>query len=448
MRVPLLASLRSAAPCAAISAGLALLAAPAAAAAQHGDTSALGGPRKLLVIDLDDAGFDLLRETPTPTLDFLEQNGRFFTNFMTSPVCSPTRAMLMTGAFPSHPDLLFGQVAMGMQPGSYSLPPGPLVPLPQLLKDSGFTTAKTGKWHLSANADAAFHPQSVGFDEFAGSPGNVQGPAQSFFDYDKVVGGQIIRVDTGYLTTDETDDTIRAVQANYDFVWLSYHAPHRPWHEPPAHLYTIGPLLDDRDEARAMLQALDMELARLLGEAIPRGYTVIAFSDNGTPQPIGGLKGTMRDGGIINPFWAYGPGIEPGVDDSLVSVTDLYATITHFFGITAGVGSGQRFRGPNSRSFIEALRGGVLDFRWSWSERFTGLGVDPRGTLTRWRRAVRSRRYKLVWDDDGVGERKLVDLQADPDEQVNLLDDQSALSPLERRAWRFLHYVIDRVGRH
>ena len=63
---------------------------PALAAQAGGATSAFGTPARMLVVDIDDVGFDLLRETPTPTLDALERGGRLFTSFTTAPTCSPT----------------------------------------------------------------------------------------------------------------------------------------------------------------------------------------------------------------------------------------------------------------------------------------------------------------------------------------------------------------------
>lgn len=427
---------------------LAAAAALAAAAPAPAQTrSALGSPAKLLVVDLDDVGFDLLRESPTPTLDFLEQNGRFFDNFTTSPICSPTRAMFMAGAFSSHPDLLLGQVIHGPTVNAFTFPIAPLVPLPRLLSDAGLSTVKVGKWHLAPNIRPT-HPLLVGFDAYAGVNANVQQAGEDFFNYPKNLNGTVTLVSGQYLTTDETDDAIRAVSAGTDFVSLSYHAAHAPWHEPPAHLHSVSPLLTDRDRARAMLQACDTELGRLLNVALPLGYTVLVFSDNGTPQPIGGLKGTMREGGVINPLWAYGPGIVPGLDHSLVSVTDLYATIANFFGIAAGVGSNQPLRGPNSRSFIVALRGGAVDYRWTWTERFRQLGVNPRGNPnTRWRRMIRGRRYKLVWDDEVAGERRLVDLELDPLETTNLLQDPAGLTPAADFAHRVFRYVMDRFER-
>lgn len=395
---------------------------------------------KLLVIDLDDVGFDLLRDTPTPTLDALERDGRFFTNFTTASICTPTRAMLHTGAFPSHPDLLLGEI---VPPGSpFAMPIAPLTTLGTLIQSGGYTTAKVGKWHLAGSAFPA-HPQQAGWQGYAGSFSNVQQFGQGYTNYPKTVNGITAQVTGTYLTTDETDDAIRCVNADIDLVSVSYHAPHKPWHIPPADLFTVDPILNDRDRARAMLQACDSEMRRLLNAALPLGYTVIVFADNGTAQPIGGFKGTFKELGIVNPMWAFGPSITPGVDESRVGVVDLYATIANLFGMPAGQTSGFPDRGPNSRSFVHALHGFPVFRRFTYADRFRNLGDDPRlFPLTRWRRVLRGERYKLSIADADATEIKLVDYVNDPDESINLLDPPGGLSGEAGLFHRFARYVF------
>ncbi len=404
--------------------------------------SALGSPARLLVIDLDDVGYDLLRETPTPTLDALERNGRFFTAFTTAPICSPTRAMFNTGAYPSHPDLLTGEVVFTSSP--FSMPTAPLEPLATLITAAGYSTAKIGKWHLAGIADTD-HPRRCGWGLYAGVLSNLIEPNQSFAAYPKIINGQHALGSDDYLTTDETNDAIRCVEAEIDLISVSYHAPHRPWHTPPAHLHSIDPINTDRDRARAMLQACDTELRRLLAAALPRGYTVVVFADNGTARPIGGQKGWLLDGGVINPMWAFGPGVVPGVDDSRVGVVDLYATIAEFFGVPAGAGSGFEMRGPQSSSFLRALGGVPIERRWSYSERFPQPGTDPRVSGVHWRRMVRGERFKLTLAGANAAEMKFVDLLNDPYEQTNLLDPPVSLSPMGRTAYTWFSYVLTRL---
>lgn len=381
--------------------------------------------QKLLVVDLDDVGYDLLADTPTPTLDALAANGRAFTTFATSPLCSPTRAVIMTGAYSLHPDLLLGG---NIYPGAnYELPVAPLVTLPRVLSDAGFTTAKVGKWHLAPNSNPD-HPRQAGFGSYAGVYSNPDMGPLGYFLYTKIIDGVPTSVTGRYLTTDETDDALVHVVAQVDFISVSYHAPHAPWHVPPSHLHSISPIDTDRDRARAMLQACDTELARLVRPALALGYTVIVHSDNGTASPIGGEKGLLRDGGIVVPFVAMGPGVVPGVDHTPIGAVDLYATVCDHFGVAIDGPS----IGPHSRSFRRNLGGVDVHRRWTYSERFAPSGSDPRSGDHRWGRAVRGQRYKLISRD---GRESLFDLVADPGEAQNLLDgpglQPSALSALE-----------------
>ncbi len=366
---------------------------------------------RVLLIDLDDVGYDLLADSPTPNLDAIAARGRFYSAFTANPLCAPTRAVLHTGAYASHPDLLFGANPIGSQ--LYRLPIAPLVPLPAALEAAGVSTAKIGKWHL-ATRNFPTHPQDVGYSEYAGAITNLAETNGSYTAYLKVVNGVESFVIGRYLTTDETDDAILRVQAGVRFVSVSYHAPHSPWHTPPSALHSIAPILDNRDRARAMLEACDRELGRLVQAALARDYTVIIFSDNGTAQPIGGFKGTLLDGGIRVPLWAIGPGVEQGLDETPIGVVDLYATICEIF----GVGAGPPHRGPHSRSFLRSLGGFPRARRWTYSERFRFLGADPRLAPANWQRAVRGERWKLTQLPAG---ESFFDLELDPLEQNNLL---------------------------
>ena len=391
---------------------------------------------RLLLVDIDDVGFDLVQETPTPTLDWIAAHGRSFTRFVTAPLCSPTRAMVMTGAYPSHPDLLIGSVSGFNE--TYSMPIAPLEPLPALLGAYGGSSAKGGKRHLAA-ADHDTHPNECGWGSYQGLRKNPEVFALDWWNFPKVVDGVSTRVLDRYMTTDETEDAIAHVRDGVRFVSLSYHAPHTPFHEPPAHLHTISPLASARDLARALLQAVATEFGRLLREAIARQYTVIVFSDNGTVQALGGGKGTLFDTGILAPMWAVGPGVVQGVDDDLVSAVDVYATVAEFFGITAG----PPHRGQHSRSFLARLGGAREPRRWAYSERFANLGQDPRVTGIFWRRMVRGDRYKLIDIQNGAGE-SFFDLWANPSETYDLLQGPP-LSPEAAAALAHFRRILDRL---
>ncbi|MEM6569136.1 MAG: sulfatase-like hydrolase/transferase [Planctomycetota bacterium] len=373
----------------------------------------------VLVVDIDDVGSELAREARTETLDWIAENGRVFTSFVASPVCSPSRAMFQTGAYPSHPDLLLGQVVT--VDAEYEMPTGPLVPLGTLVSDAGLRTAKIGKWHL-APGSAIDHPARCGWQRYVGVPGNVFGEGNGYTSYEKVTGGEAARVEGRYLTTDETDDAIAAVREGFDLVSVSYHAPHKPYHVPPEGLHGVEPIESFRDHARAMLEACDRELGRLVRAALERDYVVLVFSDNGTGRLAKGQKGTMLDGGIVVPMWAIGPGVAPGVDASPVSVVDLYATIAELLGVETGGPT----RGPHSISFARTLAGERGTRRFTYSETFRGLGEDPRTSGKPWNRALRGTRFKLEIRGKASKRKMLLfDLQADPTERTNLISAAS-----------------------
>ncbi|MDA8959734.1 sulfatase-like hydrolase/transferase [bacterium] len=398
--------------------------------------SPFAGSRRVLLVDIDDVGYDLLRATPTPTLDWLETNGRFFTSFTTAAVCSPTRAMVNAGAYPSHPDVLVGRNVR--YDDSFALPLAPLELLATVVSSAGFSTAKVGKWHLAPLTDPA-HVLNAGWQQYRGSLSNIRtdnfsGTYLSFRKWTNTTEADVVGT---YATTDESDDAIEFLEGNVNFVSLSYHAPHIPVHLPPAHLHSVSPTVTDFDRTRAMLAACDTEFGRVLRVAIAHGYQVIVFSDNGTSQAIGGQKKTLFEGGIVTPFWAYGPGIVPGRDNTRIGALDLYDTILDLFGIDSSLPN----RGPQSRSFIRPLRGRPQFRRWAYSDLYGTNGVDPHLSAPPWPRTLRSPRFKLMRDQTNVGDR-LYDLLADPGETINLLD-VGPLDPVAQTAYDQLRIIFD-----
>jgi len=374
---------------------------------------------RVLLVDLDDVGYDLLEATDTPTLDRLSREGRRFTRFHASPLCSPTRARGLLGAYGSRPEIALGTI---IRRGSrYTLPLDAFVPLPRLLAAHDRSAVKVGKWHLCPDADLT-HPTRAGFAHYAGVIGNPSGGSggDNYFNFPKVVDGVETRTRQRYLTSDETDDALRFVRAGHDLVWLSYHAIHKPFHQPPAEVFSAGVALrTDLEHVRAMLGALDRELGRLLDAALAEGYTVLVVSDNGSPEEVGGGKGQLTPAGVIVPAWAIGPGVTPGVDDAPVDWVDLYATIAALLGVPRE-GADQ---GPDSVSFAHRLRGeDGPGRRYLYADRWKPNGKDPRalpeGKL--WARVLRDERWTLVVDEGAEG-RRLYDHSEDPNETRDLL---------------------------
>lgn len=404
-----------------------------------GKTSIQGGSeepresdgRRILLVDLDDVGHDTVASAHTPTLDELTETGRFYPTLVTAPTCSPSRAMFNTGARCSHPGVLFGRVIRAKYKGkqAYKLPSEPLIPLAKLVADSGRKTAKIGKWHL-AQATETDHPHECGWQEYRGVMPNLKVGKSSYHSFSQTVNGATETSEGRYLTTVETDDAIDALRRGVDLVSVSYHAPHKPWHRPPAELLgeksraiPMDANLAEPDLTSLMLEACDHELGRLIAEAEKAGYLVFVFGDNGgqdTTREIGG-KGSFLDSGIVVPLWVKGPGVAPGVDQSVVSMVDFYGTVAELFGIERS----RKTQGPHSVSFARTLGGEEPHAReWAYCEIFTVFGEDPRRRMDiQWMRAIRGPRYKL-FENRGARHMTFVDLEADPDEQRNLLDHE------------------------
>ncbi len=391
------------------------------------------GP-KVLLVDLDDVGHSLVEAARTPTLDAMRERGRYYTTLVTAPTCSPSRAMLQAGARCSHPDVLLGRVLRNKYKGkqAYALPTEPLMPLGAFAVAAGLSTAKIGKWHLSQSI-APTHPNDCGWQTYSGAIANLIVKSDSYHSYPKVVKGKESRLEGSYITTDETNDTIAALEQGVDLVSLSYHAPHKPWHVPPAELLEprVGAdgeavafdaeKLSDEELTLLMLEACDHELGRLVKVAESAGYTVFVFGDNGgqNSREAKGGKGTLYESGVTVPMWVVGPDVVPGVDDSLLSMVDFYATVAELLDIERD----PRTQGPHSVSFAPTLRGEPGKRTHAYTEIFDVLGEDPRlRTTIQWRRAVRGKRFKL-FHNRGGRYKALFDLEADPNEEVNLLEN-------------------------
>ena len=412
-------------------------------------------PPRVLLIDLDDVGHGVVAAARTPTLDGMRERGRYYTTLVTAPTCSPSRAMMQTGARCSHPDVLFGRVLRNKYKGSqaYALPTEPLMPIASLAVGAGLSTAKVGKWHLSQSI-APTHPNDCGWQTYRGSIANLIVKNDTYRSFRKVVKGKEKRLEGPYITTDETNDAIAAVTRGVDLVSVSYHAPHKPWHVPPAEL--LEPRLNadgeaipfdvtaltEEDMTHLMLEACDHELGRLLKIAEEAGYTVFVFGDNGgqNSREEKGGKGTLYESGVTVPMWVVGPGVVPGVDDSLLSMVDFYGTVTDLLGIERD----RSTQGPDSVSFAPTLRGEPGTRTHAYTEIFDVLGEDPRRkTKIQWRRAVRGERFKL-FENRGARFKALYDLEKDPGEAVNLLE-HLPLSAEALAANRVLDELLQRL---
>ena len=377
------------------------------------------GDRNILVIVADDLGKDILgvygqatAQALTPTIDELAETGIVFNNFWATPSCSPTRAAALTGKQ--------GRKTAVLEPGDTLLPSESI--LHQYLREvpttSHYQNALIGKWHLGNRTSL---PWTMGVDYFSGI---LSGGVDDYLDWTLTTNGVETSKST-YITSELTNQAVQWIndQESPWFLWLSYNAPHTPFHLPPASLHTrdlSGTAADIEQNPRtyylAAVEALDAEIGRLLSEISNEDLantTIIFLGDNGTPRrvtnqdsPYRGSKSSLYEGGINTPLVVSGAGVERSdeTDNSLISATDLFATISEL--------AGQDLPElHDSISFAVKLVDSTAPGRdHVFSEHIGG-------------NAIRSERYKLITNSDDSEE--LFDLFTDARENNNLTEDDS-----------------------
>lgn len=385
-----------------------------------GEAPAAVDPPNILLVVIDDLGYDLLADACTPTLHALGDRGLTLANFYAAPTCSPARAALLTGLYGHHTGV--GRVINGSSP--YCLPQDS-ARLPGRLPRH-YATAAIGKWHLcmSGSATDLDHPNDVGFDWFAGQLDSF-GLSDTYWSWPLIVNGQLSS-GAGYVTSAITDLAIEQMRHPAPwFVYVAHHAPHGPHvpaNLPPPDLLNCGGGIEfPRQIAYQMLEALDAELGRLLDAVPPRTY-VFVLSDNGTPASIAPAaddpahyKGSVYQPGIRVPAWVLGPGVPVATIEAPVCMVDIPATIAELAGVP--------FRGDGV-SIAPYLRGVLKPVRsYAYAELFRPN--QPPGVFnpSDWERTVISADgWKLI---RRLGQPdELYDLNADPRERTPVTHPQ------------------------
>jgi len=250
-------------------------------------------PPHVVVILADDLGWNDVgyhgSELATPRLDALAAKGVVLDRFYAQPSCSPTRAALMTGKAP----IRLGVLSPISKHNPTGLPLGERL-LPQYLRDAGYQTFMTGKWHLG-HRNRDYLPNARGFDHFYG---HVTGGI-GYWDHvhggglDWQRNGETVR-EQGYSTRLIADETVRLIQARDPerpvFLYASFNAPHLP-NEAPAEAIERYRHIENphRRVHAAMVSELDAAIGRIVDALEAEGMldrTLIWFmSDNGGLNP-------------------------------------------------------------------------------------------------------------------------------------------------------------------
>ncbi|MBK7977588.1 MAG: arylsulfatase [Deltaproteobacteria bacterium] len=367
----------------------------------------------------------------TPHIDSLAKGGARLEQFYTQPMCTPSRAALMTGRYPHRYGL---QTAVIPSAGTYGLPTDERL-LPQSLAEAGYQTSIVGKWHLG-HADKKYWPQSRGFDrQYGALLGEIDYYTHSAHGVvDWFREGEPLD-EKGYATQLIGDEAVKQIGAHDTskplFLYLTFTAPHAPYQAPQEYVDRYGSIADtNRRTYAAMVTALDDQIGRVvkaLEDRKMRENTLIVFaSDNGGPRDpkftgevdtSGGTtpadngpwregKGTLYEGGTRVVSLVNWPGhIAAGtVVDQPLHQVDMYPTLAGLAG--ASTAGGKPLDGLDAWDTIAA---GKPSPRTE-----VVYGIEP------FRAAVRKGNWKLVWWALLPSRVELYDLARDPGEKANV----------------------------
>lgn len=410
-----------------------------------------------------DVGCYGAKDAKTPHIDALAAAGVRLTSFYANaPMCSPTRASLLTGRYPYRCSVPFvvssARDVVGLK--------GDEVTAAEAFRDAGYRTGLIGKWHLGTAEESL--PNSQGFDDFFGfRSGCVDYYSHRFYwglganypsFHDLYRNGDEVWHDGEYATeliTREARRFLGEQRGNEPFfLTVNYNAPHYPMHAPRKYVERFGDLDPERKMHLALVAALDDGVGELVAELKSSGHWdntfLFFFSDNGATienragfggrnTPFRGWKFSLFEGGIRMPAIGVWPGHIPGGSESaeMAASMDLFPTCAALAGAHVPVD-----RVIDGRDILPAL---------------DGTGPTPHEALF-WKRynqvAVRKGEWKLVLNGiEALGPEHelqredrafLVNLQEDPSETRNRIRDYPDIADELRE--RISRWEIDVSG--
>jgi arylsulfatase A len=377
-------------------------------------------PQKLnfVIINIDDLGYGDIgpygsKINRTPNIDRMAAEGRLLTSYYAAPLCSPSRASLMTGCYPKRvlpiPTVLFPVYDIGLAPEE--------ITVAEILKSVGYSTCIVGKWHLGDQPEML--PTRQGFDEFFGLPySNDMGPESdgtksNFGDplpstpmnpqpplpllrNEKVIK-RVLATDQTHLVTMYTKEAIRFIREHKKvpfFLYLAHNAVHFPFY--PGIKFrgkSANGLYGDWVEEMDWSVGEVMKSLQTYG--IAKNTLVIFTSDNGaTPRgvnlPLRGYKFSTWEGGLRVPTIVWWPGMVPAgtSSDAICGMFDILPTFAALSG--AKVPDDRKIDGADICSIITGDRGFPRPHQFFFY--FAGLQLQ----------AVRDSVWKLVLPHDNT----------------------------------------------
>jgi arylsulfatase A-like enzyme len=301
-------------------------------------------------------GFNGATDTKTPNIDRLAKSGVKLDQWYVQPLCSPTRAALLTGRYPMRHGLQVGVVRPW---ASYGLPLEERT-LAQALKDVGYETAMTGKWHLG-HFKPEYQPTRRGFDHqyghYNGAIDYNTHERDGGFDWHR---DDKVNRDQGYSTHLIAAEAVTRIKEKSSdkplFLYVPFNAVHSPHQVPENYKKPFASLPEPRRTYAGMLAAMDEGIGQILDAIEAKGIrenTLIVFtSDNGGPQPgkvtsngpLRGGKGGLYEGGVRVAACAAWPGQIPagGAVNQPLHAVDLYPTVLKLAGADAADTSKQK----------------------------------------------------------------------------------------------------------
>ena len=399
--------------------------------------------RNVVLIIADDLGKDFCDIYPDhgantvhlTNVRRLLNRGVVFNNAWSNPLCSPTRAGILTGRYSFRTGV--GDVVDGQNPklnSNENIIPEVL----DIYNNNGISKALFGKWHVTTGGPVGYnYPNTMGFDHFEGSLTGALGQpgqqANGYYNWTKITNGVSSNC-TNYATTENVNNAISYLNSQPTtkpfFLWLAFNAPHTPYQLPPANLITNTGLTGIQAEItanptpyfQAMVEAMDNEIGRFFDYLISVGKwdttDIIFIGDNGNDPLVAQTspsKGSLYQGGVTVPFIISGPDVvNPNrISDAMVNTADIFATVLEMFGDTNWQ-SQIPTTTVDSHSLMPILQNTATTTRpWAFSEVFRTTPLASDG------KSIRNADYKLLKFANGI--EKFFNLTVDSGENNNLL---------------------------
>ena len=392
-------------------------------------------PPNVVIILTDDQGWGDLSlhgntNIETLNIDALARSGAVFKHFYVSPVCSPTRAEILTGRYN------FRGGVRSTSEGGERLDLDE-VTVAEIFKKAGYATAAYGKWHNGMQAP--YHPNARGFDDYYGFASGHWG---NYFSPMLEHNGKIVKGE-GFIIDDFTNYGLQFMEKHQDepfFLYLPYNTPHGPMQVPDRwwnkfenktlEMLHSDPEMEDEQftkAALAMCENIDWNVGRVTSKLKELGLAentiMIYLSDNGPNSwrwngGMKGRKGSTDEGGVRSPMFMAWPGsIMPGKKiETIAAGIDILPTLLDLAGIQYNQ------QKPLDGKSLKPL---LLQYNPQWADRFI---------VNYWKGkvSIRSDQYRLG------AQGQLFDMVDDPGQQQNIAEtkpDIYEIHKAEQKRW-------------